>query len=561
MGEQVKRQSRPKQTIIISRDKDGKLVGRLMPKANLHVGGVDGSVGPNHTRVMEGTVEIRDPLYNPETLYMPKSMDMYNRWIRHYYRTNELVGNCIDIHATLPFSNPRYTGISDPTIAKFFDWAKDDVLHLYDWILGSALEHTMLGEQFSFGTFNPTLGTFDSMTVLNPDTLDIFPVNFGGLGSTRKFIVSMNIPLELRELYQRSMGDPRFREVFDALDPEIRNCVVTGRQIPIDANNIFAMQRLVSPYEKRGTSIVVRVLKWLLFEDKLRTAQMATADGHITPIQLWQLGDVSMGYLPNQEDLDAFNEVLAQAEHQDFFQLVTHAALKYQAVVPSQGMMDIGAQFDKCKERILIGLYASDAWMGNDGPTYSNAVVALKVLKGRYKNALSQYEMLINSMNRKIAIANGFYRRTQAEIDHRARTTGKDKLIIPEIQWPNNLGLNENYDHVQILMQLADKHKISWQSVLEELGVDTQNEKDRLRKEMETPLGDEYYAKVVETLLNKAAEIKERGGKFGNVPPALPGGAGGGAEIPAVETGKPNVRENPENMAIPTGGQEMLEGA
>lgn len=558
MSEQTKKQgTRSKQTIIIGRDKNGKLVGRLMPKANLHVGAADGSIGANRMRVMEGTAEIRDPLYNPETLYMPKSMDMYNRWIRHYYRTNELVGNCVDIHATLPFSNPRYTGISDPTIAKIFDWVKDDVLHLYDWILGSALEHTMLGEQFSFATFNPGLGTFDSLTILNPDTLDIFPINFGGLGSTRKFIISMNIPLELRELYQKSMNDPRFREVFDSLDPEIRNCVVTGKQIPIDPNNIFAMQRLVSPYDKRGTSIVIRVLKWLLYEDKLRTAQMATADGHITPIQLWQLGDIGMGYMPTQEDLDAFNEVLAQAEHQDFFQLVTHAALKYQAVVPSQGMMDINGQFDKCKERILIGLYASDAWMGNDGPTYSNGVVALKVLKGRYKIALSKYEILINEMNRKIAIANGFRKRTQAEIDHNVRTN-VGKLIIPEIQWPNNLGINENYDHVQILMQLADKHKISWQSVLEELGVDTQNEKDRLRKEMETPLGDEYYAKVVETLLNKATEIKEMGGKFGSTQPSLPGG--GETKAPPMETSKPNVRENPENMAIPTGGQEMLEG-
>ena len=295
MGEAEK--NRRGKTIIVQRDKvTGKLTGTLMPQAQLHLGAADGS---SKQRVMEGTVEIRDPLYNPETLYMPKSMDMYNRWIRHYYRTNELVGNCIDIHSTLPFSNPRYIGINDPKIQEFFDWTKDDVLHLYDWILGSALEHTMLGEQFSFATFNPSLGTFDSLTVLNPDTLDVYPVNFGGLGASRKFIVSMNVPLELRELYQRSMSDPRFREVFDMLDPEIRDCVVTGRQIPIDTNNIFAMQRLVSPYDKRGTSIVVRVLKWLLYEDKLRTAQMATADGHITPIQLWQLGDTGMGYLPN----------------------------------------------------------------------------------------------------------------------------------------------------------------------------------------------------------------------------------------------------------------------
>lgn len=868
--------------------------------------------------VMEGTVEIRDPLFNPETLYMPRNIERWNMWIRHYYRRHPLVGNCVDIHSTLPFSNPRYGGIEDKTIADFFDWSKEDVLHLYDWILASALEYTLLGEQFSFATFNSSLGTFDSITVLNPDLLDVFPLNFGSTSASRKYIISMKVPKELREIYQKSQNDERFRSVFNSLMPEIRSCVISGQDIPLDPNNIFAFQRLVSQYDKRGTSVVVRVMDWLMYEDKLRTAQMATADGNITPKQLWKLGNVAAGYMPTAEDIAAFNELLAQGEHQDFFQLVTHEAVQYQSVVPSQGMMDIGSQFDLCQRRILMGLYASDAWMGNDGPSYcfdekteiltengwrkyygvedneklatfnketeeieyqnfserivnknysgpmchfktakidvrvsgnhrmlvknklkyggfsewrivsatevrrhdkfravakwtgispktamlfgkeypielvlkfmgyfisegwyveneqtrckqvawaqntdsdiyqdmdktmsemglnyhkyerpqisgktnmsfvlcgqqyvdeiksqipngkgsrniyvphwikqlspdllkvfmdamvggdgnkrsahsetdafkkyysyitfsprlandvqeivfkmgiatkliasadknvvywsdsgqggfplvesgrttpnyrneirredvegetiwcftvpnqflvtrrngivsiqgnSNAVVSLKVLKGRYKVALSMFEQKINDMNRKIAIANGFRRRTKAELDHNVRTNA-GALIIPEISWPNNLGFNENYDRTQILIQLAEKHKISYKTLLDELGVDDHEEAARLEKEMDSPLADGYYEQRVQQLLDTAEAIKNGGKSFGigkdKVSPALPsdGGGGGGegsAAPAAIETGKPNVRENPENMKIPTGGSEMLE--
>jgi len=512
--------------------------------------------------VFEGTVEIRDPIFSPENLYMPRNIERWNMWIRHYYRRHPIVGNCVDIHSTLPFSNPRYGGIEDKTIANFYDWTKEDVLHLYDWILASALEYTLLGEQFSFATFNGNLGTFDSLTVLNPDLLDVFPVNFGSQSSSRKYIISMKVPKELREIYQKSQQDERFRTVFNSLLPEIQQCVIGGTDIPLDPNNIFAMQRLPHQYDKRGLSIVARVMDWLMYEDKLRTAQMATADGNITPKQLWKLGNAQAGYMPTPDDIDSFNELLAAGEHRDFFQLVTHEAVQYQSIVPSQGMMDIGSQFDLCQKRILMGLYASDAWMGNDGPNYSNSVVALKVLKGRYKVALAMYEQMINDMNRKIAIANGFRKRTQAELSHRTRNSNAP-LLIPEISWPNNLGFNENYDRTQILIQLAEKHKVSYKTLLEELGVDEHEEKERLEKEMESPLADGYYEARVQQLLDAADAIKNGGKSFGTgkdkVAPSLPGGGGGGGSTPAIETGKPNVRENPENMAIPTGGQEMLD--
>lgn len=657
--------------------------------------------------VFEGTVEIRDPIFSPENLYMPRNIERWNMWIRHYYRRHPIVGNCVDIHSTLPFSNPRYGGIEDKTIANFYDWTKEDVLHLYDWILASALEYTLLGEQFSFATFNGNLGTFDSLTVLNPDLLDVFPVNFGSQSSSRKYIISMKVPKELREIYQKSQQDERFRTVFNSLLPEIQQCVIGGTDIPLDPNNIFAMQRLPHQYDKRGLSIVARVMDWLMYEDKLRTAQMATADGNITPKQLWKLGNAQAGYMPTPDDIDSFNELLAAGEHRDFFQLVTHEAVQYQSIVPSQGMMDIGSQFDLCQKRILMGLYASDAWMGNDGPNYcfdektevltekgwrkyhevaddeklatfnkdtdeveyqnfserivnknysgdmyefdffggkgarvsanhrmmvwdgpdkpfavkladeitgkdsficltnlfyriptkidgikreevsgetiwcftvpnqflvtrrngivsiqgnSNSVVALKVLKGRYKVALAMYEQMINDMNRKIAIANGFRKRTQAELSHRTRNSNAP-LLIPEISWPNNLGFNENYDRTQILIQLAEKHKVSYKTLLEELGVDEHEEKERLEKEMESPLADGYYEARVQQLLDAADAIKNGGKSFGTgkdkVAPSLPGGGEGGS-TPEIES-KPNVRENPEKMAIPTGGQEMLD--
>lgn len=547
--------------VVASRSGDRKVVpiyihtkgekeGRNMPQG-MRVNAANGNV-------FEGTMEIRSPLVTPEAMYSPQGQRMRNAFIRYYYEKHSIVGNCIDLHATLPFSNPRFGGIEDKQIANFYDWTKEDVLHLYEWILSSAQEYTLMGEQFSFGTFSPSLGTFDSLTVLNPDLLDVFAVDFGR-SSSRKFIVSMKIPDELRKLYQRSQNDERFRTVFNALLPEIQQCVISGQDIPLDPNNMFAMQRLAAPYAQRGTSLVVRALDDLMYETKLRTAQMAAADGNISPKQLWKLGNIAGGYMPTPEDIDSFNQLLSQGEHRDFFQIVTHEAVNYQSIVPSAGMIDIAAQFDLCQKRILIALHTADAWLGGEGPSFSNSVVALKVLKGRYKVALSRYEQIINDMNRKIAIANGFRKRTKAELDHNVRTS-VGALIIPEISWPNNLGFNENYDRTQILIQLAEKHKISYKTLLDELGVDEHEEKERLKKEMESPLADGYYEARVQQLLDAADAIKNGGKSFGigkdKVAPALSAPSSGGK---APSEAKPEVRENPENMAIPTGGQEMLD--
>lgn len=470
------------------------------------------------SQVTIGTPEIRDPLYNPETLYLPYNIQHINAWIRHYDKTHPVLGNCIDIHAYLPISPISIQGIEDPKIKNYYEYVAEERVRFYDWMLNGSREYEMLGEKFSYFAWNDDDKCFDAPVILNPDNLEVTPFEFDG---KRTYVIDMEVPKILKDVYARAQQDERFLKLWNSVPYILQECVMSGKSIPLSPNNVYGMQRLQSPYHYRGTSQVFRVLKDVLHEDKLREAQMATADGHITPIEHWKIGDIAQGYMPNDDALDDFQSLLSEGDHNNYNRYVTHSAVSYNNYVPSAGMLNIIAEMDKIQERILTAMHVSSAWTGGDGPTYSNSVVALKVIRGRYKNKTIRFENIIKDIYRKIAYAHGFYQRTQAELVHRVYSN-KGKLIVPEIKWADSLAFNENFDLINMMIQLADKHKLSWQTVLEELGKDPEAEKRKITKEATSIFSDPVLESKINKILEGDVQTSEKpGGNIGGAPTNL----------------------------------------
>lgn len=315
-----------------------------------------------------GTPELRDPIFNPESFYLAKDLQASNRWIRYYDTYHPILPNSLDIHATFPISDFSFKGVEDPFVLDFYNYVKEDVLHLLDWVILASREYEVLGEAFSFFGWDSYNGYFNSATILNPDLLEIYPFDWEG---SRKFVISMDIPETFEMLKDKKDMDMRYRGLWDNLDPVIRRCVDNGTPIPLSPNNVFGMQRLAFPYDIRGTSQVLRCLKDLMYEDKLREAQMAVADGHITPYQIWKVGNTAQGYIPTDEELDDWNSLLEMAEHQNLFRIVTHDSVSYETKGVQEGLLPITPELDKIEDRILTALYTSRAWTTGDGPCVS----------------------------------------------------------------------------------------------------------------------------------------------------------------------------------------------
>lgn len=215
-----------------------------------------GSFQPNAYSVNTGSPEMRDPLFSPEAFYlMNNDRKTINRWIRYYDTYHPILPNSLDIHALFPISDFSFKGVNDPTVSQFYDYVKNDVLKLLNWVILISSEYERLGEAFTFFAWDNYNGYYNSATILNPDLLEVYPFDWQG---ERKFVISMDIPETFQHLRDKKDVDSRYRKLWNALDPVIRRCIEGGLKIPLNPANVFGMQRLAYAYDVRGTSQVTR---------------------------------------------------------------------------------------------------------------------------------------------------------------------------------------------------------------------------------------------------------------------------------------------------------------
>jgi len=507
-----------------------------------------GGFGRKGFQLSQGSPELRDPMFNPETFYIAQDLQTMNRWIRYYDTFHPILPNSLDIHAFFPISDFSFKGVDDPYILDFYDYIKNDVLKLLDWVILASREYEVLGECFTFFGWDTYNGYFNTATILNPDLLEIYPFDFNG---GRKYVISMDIPESFEILHMKKDMDMRYRQLWNNLDPVIRRCIESGLKIPLSPNNVFGMQRLAFSYDTRGTSQVLRVLKDLMHEDKLREAQMAVADGHITPYQIWKIGNTDKGYIPSEEELDDWNDLLQQAEHQNLFRIVTHDAVSYETKGIQDGLLPITPEIDKIEDRILTALYTSRAMTTGEGPTYSNAVIGLKVLEGRYQNKLYRISSIIRSLYKKIATANEFYKITPAQLAHRIRPSKKDReLMLPTVHWDNYFSFAKDLERAKFYKGLAETHKMSWKRVFDVLGLDYEEEKRLLKDDM----GSVFQNEIFEAKIQQLVQMVDSNAPEGAVSP-VGKGIPTNLASPDDEEGGAGILEE-AGAEIPEGGAE-----
>ena len=163
------------------------------------------------------------------------------------------------MHAEVPLSRFTLTGIDDPDIQMEYEEVVES-FDLYQRLLEMTREYWLLGEVFPFAHWNDGWLAFDQLAILNPD-----------------YIVVNSSPLIHGNLMQFEMepddatisivksNEPTDVQLRDLLDPVVVQAVESGTNIPLDGFNIAHIAKKASPYDLRGTSIVLRCLKDLLY--------------------------------------------------------------------------------------------------------------------------------------------------------------------------------------------------------------------------------------------------------------------------------------------------------
>jgi hypothetical protein len=364
-------------------------------------------------------------------------------------------------------------------------------------------EWWLIGEVFVYLVWDDKYGTFIDGEILPPEYIDIkgHPLVTGDVESSFDFYL---IPDDTLVAFVQSTDETAER-LKDRLPPEVIEAINTGQNIRINPFNLMVMMRKQSRYNPRGTSIILRCLKSLLYEDKILEAQYAIADRCILPMEIWKVGNEKVK--PSQAKLKNIAELVRAMEDQPKRNIVTHYAVNYEVIGAVGKFPNLSSEFDWVEKRILTALFTNKAITTGEGPTYANASVAMRALLSRYIQVRSAIEQSWKtSIFSPIAIANKFYKTKPADVSGPApiyRKPYKDReLLIPDFDWRHKTNLLDDNTYREQLLRLLDKNQIPMAIIAQTFGLDIDVIKDDLKKQEGTVL-DPFYQLYREALIKK----------------------------------------------------------
>ncbi len=245
-----------------------------------------------------------DPRYQHTTLAIPTDERTLHGLYRFFDDHDPLVGNAIRMHTEFPLSDFRLGNCGDPGVQRHYE-------ELWDRIDGDNLlcdittEFWRIGNVFPFGAWNEEDYMWDQFAIMNPDYVSV-----QSSWITQKPLIT----LQPDEYLKRVVNSMQPKMVFDQLPPEIIRYVRLNQEIPMDPNNIFHMAFNKAPYEKLGKSVMKRLLRLLMYEDRLYQAQFAIATRHIIPLTIVKVGDPNLGWVPSAGELEDLREMFAAYE-------------------------------------------------------------------------------------------------------------------------------------------------------------------------------------------------------------------------------------------------------
>lgn len=406
--------------------------------------------------------EVFSPLFLLANLNLPRDRVTMNAWNRIYYDTNPIVRNSINLHSSYPISKINIACKNKKVQQFFLEWAEK--IDLYSIVYGVALEYWKLGEAFPYAELDQNSGTWKRITILNPDYVHVKRSVIGD-----QTVVSLRPDATLQRLVGST--DPADLVMKSRLPPHIVDYVRKGQNIPLDNFNVSHLKLLSAPYDIRGTSIVVSVYKDLMLLDKIREAKFAQADGMINPLTLVKLGGEE--YKPTQADLEAFRQVLEEAQYDKDFKIVTHNGVDITRVGFSGSTLEVQSDLEFIMNNLYNGLMAPKALFDSEGATYASSSVGLEVLRQRYdifRNMMKKW------LERKI-----FAPICELQ-DFFEYVDGEKRLQVPVIDF-NHMNLYDLSDYINAINTYVGNKQISVQTLCRSLGLSYEEEQKRLREE------------------------------------------------------------------------------
>lgn len=302
-----------------------------------------------------------------------------------------------------------------------------------------------------------------------------------------------------------------------------------------------------------GSGVFVHncLFKTLIYQDKIKLAQIACADRLHLPIEIWTIGsytgDPQTSIIPDDSMIGEVREAIRQATMQPPFSIFVPPYIKYEAVGVNGKLLSVYEDLGYVENCIFVGLGVNKNLILGAGPSFSSSkqtslfklIKMYKMLRLKLEAFIKRYILLPIARANDIKDEYGDY-------------------VVPNIEWEESLQPEQDVEKFNNVLKLWDKGLVSTTTVYEYFPgkLDINLEKQRLEMERGS-----IWDKGTDRLGSKAQrpDLNEKKPDTGNKPsmPTPSDGSKPAEGLPPPMGGDVEEGGEPESTEVPAAPEEV----
>lgn len=294
---------------------------------------------------------------SPDRQQYPIHRILANRYWRLFYKLDPVIGNCIEMYGDMPWSDFELTGEGVDGSVKHQFQHMCDITKFRSILPFIAKELFVTGEAIPHLHYSDDEGIWTYIALHNPDQLEIIHAPFIDMEPIIQFVPD-------DRLRQVLLSDHYLtKKLRDSIPDHLISRLLARQNIELSPINATLIARKLHPYDTRGTSIISRMWRILMYEDAIFNASIATARRHAGPIKIAKLGNPQTGWIPDESHERRLMELVAQAELDVNAWIVYHYGVQFELVGTTDRVMTIDRHWDTIERVKLVAMGLSKAFL------------------------------------------------------------------------------------------------------------------------------------------------------------------------------------------------------
>lgn len=331
-------------------------------------------------------------------------------------------------------------------------------------------------------------------TILNP-----LLVNVSGNLLFNQTTITLTPPKELSDLLKKPSSEltEAEKKLIQALPNDLKKAAEDGEEYQLDSSLVGSVTYRKAPYERYARPKLSCMYDDLEYKRMLKDADKSTLDGISNYILKITIGNDDYP-VTSQQELEAVAELFNTTSKS--FDVVWNHTLKVEKIVSPEIEAILGKdKYDQVNEDITGGTGVTRALIdGTSGANAQEIEYAVKSVREEIDYARRTVTRWIYNEYKDIAEALGFDR-------------------IPKVRWDDSV-LRDDILYKNVIAQMVDRRMLSYQTALETLGFDYQNELTSMKEEL--PLVSEGVFGIIGSPFQQSKGMNPQGAQ--NAPEGTP---------------------------------------